>query len=171
MLEVGLSAMTDTRKHTIAETMYNYWEHLLTKLSVYLKRDNSYEDMICSVGAAISICTIIITIGKYTASYYFFYMMFCFTFVVLILMLCDYRRHTIKDSRKLTEKAEKQLSSFIRKHRRRALTTPSKLRSRVQVSSESDMEEYTSGKYYSRTKAKFSKALKKRRSISSLSGT
>ena len=54
-----------------------------------MKIDRSYEGFINSFGVAISICTLLVSIGKYITSFYFLYIVACLFLILITLQICD----------------------------------------------------------------------------------
>lgn len=57
-----------------------------------MKIDKSYNSLFNSLGAAITTCTLLVSIGKNSSEYYFFILMLAFVLIVFLLSLCDYYR-------------------------------------------------------------------------------
>ena len=55
-----------------------------------MKIDRSYEDFFYSFGVALTICTLLVSVGKLITYYYFFYIVICSLLIIISLMIYDY---------------------------------------------------------------------------------
>ena len=65
-------------------------------LCAEMKIDESYEDFFYSLGVALIICTLFVSIGKLITDYYFLYVVICSLLIIVSLTIYDYRRHKVE---------------------------------------------------------------------------
>ena len=82
-------------------------------ISIVMKTDRSYEDFFSSLGVALIICTLIVSIGKLITQYYFCYIIICSLLIIISLMVYDYYKYK-RESKQLKKAAEEQYLSVLK---------------------------------------------------------